>query len=526
MDERDPHWTVPEEPSSRRPGWVPPPPHQDSQPGEIPRFRPRDEPPGDVRSPARDPQTDETWYAAGASETTATVQPAPVIARRRRQRRRRLPVIVAGTAALALAAGSGIYVLVGSSEDKSPAAGSSRGTSQDSAYEKTVKDLNRQLDALLARRDSGIDNKDPNAFLAGLDPADKDLASGQKVTYKNLTMLPVVKHDFELARTSMPVPKDEKDLAGEWGLGYAYVTERVQLRNIDKRASEATYAWQLAVEDSKLIITDISPRLDPGSYAPAPWDDAALTLTQTEHMLVAATPDAAGKARQVADAAEAAYSRSTQYWRKGHPSEFVIFATAKPTTFRRWYGPDDEIGEDRAVAKTLAVPSCCARSRILLGDVTTTRIALDTSKHRQRVEFEWTLAHELTHAVAQPAKRAKGAKYIWADEGYAEWVGVQMLESRGYIANWASVARKAAQRSSFSGKLPTDRSFYGKNAELNYALAEQFFEYLVDRFGTAKTRDFYFYLNAMKVPDAGTAMRKYFKVSEQRLLAAWAESVA
>jgi hypothetical protein len=243
-------------------------------------------------------------------------------------------------------------------------------------------------------------------------------------------------------------------------------------------------------------------------------------------MIVAATPDAAGRVRQVADAAEAAYAHSLPYWRKGIPNEFVIFATAKGSTFRRWYGNDDELGEDEAIAKAIEVPSCCSSKRRVLGDVTSLRITVDTSEHPDRIDLEWTLAHELTHAVAEPLTPLSNDVMIWADEGYAEFVGVKMLESRGYVANWASVARTAARKKTFKRKLPADDSFYGKSADANYALSVRFFEFLADRYGTGKTRDFYFYLNAMRHPDLDAAIRKYFETSQKKLVAAWAAWVA
>jgi hypothetical protein len=57
-------------------------------------------------------------------------------------------------------------------------------------------------------------------------------------------------------------------------------------------------------------------------------------------------------------------------------------------------------------------------------------------------------------------------------------------------------------------------------------LSVRFFEFLADRYGTGKTRDFYFYLNAMRHPDADAAMRKYFGTSQKKLVAAWAAWVA
>lgn len=457
----------------------------------------------------------------GPAGLPAATQPLPVL--RPRRSRRRLVIGAAVATALVVAGGSGWYLLRGG--DQTDGSTPTPAASQDTRYVETLQATTRQLNALVDRRGRAVVDRDRAAFLAGLDPSKKKLIDKQKNIFRNLMALPVAKHDFKTGYTDLPRPNDLDDLGGAWDTGSAVITELVQLRAVDKQATEAQYTWRLTVRGGKLLVTDISPNKTDGSYAPAPWDGSALTLVRTRHMIVAATPDAAKRARQVSEAAEDAYSHSKRYWKKNPASEFVIFATAKASTFRRWYGKDDEFGEGEAVAKAIDVPSCCSNKRDLLGDVTSLRIIIDTSEHSDRIDLEWTLAHELTHAVAEPLAPLSNDVMVWADEGYAEFVGVKMLESRGYVTDWARVARKAADKKSFNNKLPADDDFYGKNADANYALSVRFFDFLAGRYGTAKTRDFYFYLNGMEFPDANAAMRKYFKTSEKKLVAAWADWV-
>jgi hypothetical protein len=453
----------------------------------------------------------------------AATQPLPVLPPR--WSRRRLMIGAAVATALVVAGASGWYVLRGRDQTNQSARTPTTSASQDTRYVDTLQATTRRLNALVDRRSRAVVERDRAAFLAGLDPSKKKLIDQQKSIFRNLMALPVAKHDFKTGYTDLPKPYDLDDLGGTWDTGSAVMTELVQLRDVDQEATEAQYTWELTVRGGKLLITDISPNKTDGSYAPAPWDGSALTVVRTRHMIVAATPDAARRARQVASAAESAYSHSKRYWRKNPASEFVIFATAKGSTFRRWYGKDDEFGEGEAVAKAIDVPSCCSNKRDLLGDVTSLRIIIDTSEHPDEIDLEWTLAHELTHAVAEPLAPLSNDVMVWADEGYAEFVGVKMLESRGYVTDWASVARKAANRKSFNNKLPADDDFYGKNADANYALSVRFFDFLASRYGTTKTRDFYFYLNGMEFPNANAAMRKYFKTSETKLVAAWADWV-
>jgi hypothetical protein len=485
--------------------------------GEVPEATLSEEPPapGAARNPG---------VAAAAEGAQTAVPGSPVVAapKRRRWLGRTRVIGIAVVTVLALAAGSGSYLLQDRDQQDRGAAAPTPSASRDTSYVDVLKETTGKLNALADRRGHAVIRRDRSGFLAGLDPSNKKLINQQKTIFKNLTTLQVTKHEFEVGYTDVPRPDNLENLGGTWDTGSADVTELVQLRKVDKQATEASYTWELTVRGGRLLITDIKPTEGSGSYAPTPWDGSVLTVVRGHHMIVAATPDAADRARQIADAAEAAYSHSLPYWRKGVPSEFVIFATAKGSTFRRWYGDDDELGEDEAIAKAIEVPSCCSSRRRVLGDVTSLRITVDTSEHPDRIDLEWTLAHELTHAVAEPLTPLSNDVMVWADEGYAEFVGVRMLESRGYVANWASVARTAARKKTFKRRLPGDDGFYGKNADANYALSVRFFEFLADRYGTGKTRDFYFYLNAMRHPDADAAMRKYFGTSQKKLVAAWA----
>jgi len=475
--------------------------------------------PGEAGDPA-------TAAVAESAEAGMPVLPTSAAPKRQRWWGRRHVMGIAAVTVLALAAASGSYLLQDGDQQDRRAAAHTPSAARKPTYVDVLKETTQKLNALADRRGEAIIRRDRKAFLTDLDSSNSKLVNQQKTIFKNLTTLQVTSHKFEVGYTDVPRPDDLDNLAGRWDTGSADVTELVRLRKVDTQATEASYTWELTVRHGRLVITGIEPKGDSGSYAPAPWDGSSLTVVRSRHMIVAATPDAAGRARQVAEAAEAAYSHSLPYWRKTIPSEFVIFATAKGSTFRRWYGADDELGEDEAIAKAIEVPSCCSSKRRVLGDVTSTRITVDTGEHPDRIDLEWTLAHELTHAVAEPLTPLSNDVMIWADEGYAEFVGVKMLESRGYVANWASVARTAARKKSFNGKLPADDGFYSKNADANYALSVRFFEFLADRYGTGKTRDFYFALNAMKHPDSDAAMRKYFDTSQKKLLAAWAAWVA
>jgi len=467
-------------------------------------------------------EADDRLRPLHADTTPLPASPGPPLPPAHRSRRLRIGAIVA--AAALLAGGTGVYFLRGS--DSHPRSTTPPTGSTVSRHPNLVASTRQSLDALLERRSHAIADDDRDAFLADIDPANKKLVSAQRLIFDNLTKLHAAENDFAISSYyTQPAPVDPNDLDGDWQRGEAHVESRVQLDEVDPRPTVAYYKWTVEIRDGTLVVTGIAPSLYPEPTAPMPWETARLTVRRTRHMLVATTPDAAKQTKQIADAAERAYRRSRSLWPRHAADEFVIFATTNRKLMGSWYGKLESAPDPTGV--TIQVPTCCLRAEDRLGDVTSTHIVLDIQEARDRIDLEWLLAHELTHAVAEPNDDIDHAGSLrWADEGYAEFVGISLLDHYGYVANWDQVARNYAHSNAFDDKLPTDRNFYTKDADAHYALAVRFFEYLADRYGKTTTRDFYFYLNAMKTPDADAAMRKYFHTPEKALVAAWANWVA
>jgi hypothetical protein len=430
-------------------------------------------------------------------------------------------VIVA--AVVFLAGGAGVYFLTGSHNH--PASTVAPSGSTGSKHPNFVASTRQTLVALLDRRGHALADNDRDAFLADIDPAKKELVSSQRLIFDNLTKLHASQNDFAIsAYYTQPAPVDPNDLDGAWQPGVAHVESRVQLDEVDPRPTVAYYKWTVEVRDGKLVITGIGPSPYPEPTAPMPWETGTLTVSRTRHMLVATTPDVANRTKQVADAAERSYRQSRSLWPKSAADEFVIFATANRKHMGSWYGKLESLPDPTGV--TIQVPTCCIREEEKVGDVISTHIVVDLNEARDRIDLEWLFAHELTHAVAEPNAEIHNAGTLrWADEGYAEFVGASLLDHYGFVANWDRVARKYARSGAFDRKLPADSAFYTKNAAVHYALAARFFEYLADRYGKTKTRDFYFYLNAMGTADPDAAMRKYFNTPAKALVAAWANWV-
>ncbi|HKE51702.1 MAG TPA: hypothetical protein VKE25_09335 [Actinomycetes bacterium] len=377
------------------------------------------------------------------------------------------------------------------------------------------------FNALLDRRTDAVADGDLKAFLADLDPTKTKLIRKQRLLFKNLGKLPV--KSFKYVQTSYlpPVPVQAGNPDGEFSTGHAMIEAWLRLVDADPRPTVARYSLKLELQAGKLVITDVSSTGAVRPYSPTPWDSTDLTVIRTTHMVVGVASDETDRAQAVADAAERAYDASLGLWPKQARKEFVIFAAGKRSTFESWYGFSDDT-PDFSVGRALTVPTCCQTRHKKLGDSTSTHIVLDLSELSDPIDLEWTLAHELTHAVAQPRAAADYDAPRWASEGYAEYVGIRLLAKRGYFALWARDVREYVADGKFRDRLPSDSGFYGRSADINYALSVRFFEYLAGEYGESTVKNFFFYLNSMDPLDTDAAMRKYFHASQRKVVSDWA----
>jgi hypothetical protein len=423
--------------------------------------------------------------------------------------------------ALALV-GGGLALRDRVGQDAAEATPSSSAKSQPGPTHPNLLASNRDaFNAVLDRRAEAVADGDLKAFLADLDPGKTKLLRGQRLLFKNLGVLPVKSFEYVAQSYLPPVPAQAGNPDGAFNPGSAIIEARLQFIDADPRPTVARYSVKLELRSGKLVITDISSKGAVRPFSPTPWDSTILTVVRTTHMVVGVAPDEKDRAQEIADAAERAFETSRGLWPKRSRNEFVIFAAGKRSAFESWYGLADDT-PDFSVGRALTVPTCCQTRQQKLGDSTSTHIILDLSELSDPIDLEWTLAHELTHAVAQPRAAANYEAPSWATEGYAEYVGIRLLAKRGYYALWARDVREYVADGKFRDRLPADERFYGRNADINYALSVRFFEYLAGEYGESTVKNFFFYLNSMDPLDTDAAMRRYLHASKKKVVANWA----
>src|SRR5262245_5359020 len=454
-----------------------------------------------------------------AGEFGATVSAGP--SRRRFWPRRRWTRAAVVLLALALVGGALVLLRDQVGSDATDAGPASSNGQPGSTHPNLLASNRDAFNALLNRRSDAVADGDLEAFLADIDPARTKLIRTQRLLFKNLGVLPVKSFKYVSTSYLPPVPAQAGNPDGAFNPGSAIIEARLQLVDADPRPTTAHYSVKLKLRSGRLLITDISSKGAVRPFSPTPWDSTELTVVRTTHMVVGVAADAKDRAQAIADAAERAYETSRGLWPKQARDEFVIFAAGRRSMFESWYGFADDT-PDFSVGRALTVPTCCGTRHQRLGDETSTHVILDLSELSDPIDLEWTLAHELTHAVAQPRAAANWEAPSWASEGYAEYVGIRLLDKRGYYALWASDVREYVADGKFRDRLPTDVGFYGRNADINYALSVRFFEYLAGEYGESTVKNFYFYLNAMDPLDVDAAMRKYFHASQKNVVADWA----
>ncbi|MGH8833850.1 MAG: hypothetical protein ACRDWG_02455 [Actinomycetes bacterium] len=463
-------------------------------------------------------------YGPGLAGEIGTVAPAGPSRRRfwpRRWWTRAIVVLLA----LALVGGGLVLFRDQVGRDAAEATRSPSGSNQPGPTHPNLLASNRDaFNALLDRRAEAVADGDLEVFLADLDPGKTKLLRRQRLLFDNLGVLPVKSFKYVAESYLPPVPAQAGNPDGAFNPGSAIIESQLQFIDADPRPTIARYSVKLELRSGKLVITDISSKGAVRPFSPTPWDSTDLTVVRTTHMVVGVAPDEKDRAQEIAAAAERAYETSRGLWPKRARDEFVIFAAGKRSTFESWYGFAHDT-PDFSVGRALTVPTCCQTRDQKLGDTTSTHVILDMSELSDPIDLEWTLAHELTHAVAQPRAAANYDAPSWAVEGYAEYVGIRLLAKRGYYALWARDVREYVADGKFRNRLPAEEGFYGRNADINYALSVRFFEYLAGEYGESTVKNFFFYLNSMDPLDTNAAMRKYFHSSPKKVVASWADWV-
>jgi hypothetical protein len=383
---------------------------------------------------------------------------------------------------------------------------------QPPSHEFTTGDVRDLLDRYAA----ALSRHDQRALLAQLERGNGRLAAGQRRLFGNLRQLDLATLHFVIVDVTLPEPDPAHP--GSYTAGWAEAWRQMQIRGIDPIASAQYFRLGLKVAADHLVISDIAPAASTASTRqPAPWDASALRVVRGHNVLVAGTPDVAGRLGGVLRSAEAAIADAGPCWPAHWQRTFTIFATGDRRLFSTWFR--SRFTKNEFIGFEVGLPVVDGDGDVVAGQAEAVpEVVIDVpGALRAPLGFRQLLEHEMTHA-ASGAERNPDTE-TWAIEGYADFVAFHGGSLRQ--ANRGGAAYRAFHSAhGLTVRLPGNADFYSRDAALNYDLAFLAFWYLQQRYGQAAVVRFFD--DANQHGAAAGLLQRHFHLTTKQFVNQWA----
>ncbi len=321
---------------------------------------------------------------------------------------------------------------------------------------------------IMHRRQRAVRQKDEQAFLADLDPANTAMRERQRRLFANLTRLPL--QTFTLAAEDATWPSDFAEARFRGSAYIPYVEQRLQLRGFDPVPVTTTYGltfapvrgrWRIVSDD------DVADR-EPEGARDAPWDLTRIVVRRSPHALGIFDEVSDESSRRLMAWTEQSVRNVERavplHWR----GTVVFYALSSQRLLER-------MGTRFLDRAAIAFP--------VLDDVgsptrrVSTRVVINP-KYLPRNEFEGTylLTHEITHVALA---RTNGGTPAWVQEGLADYVA-----THGADPQWWAPAEPTVERARRGADAMPGSTFFGDaDPGFEYDLSLAACSYLADRFG-------------------------------------------
>ncbi|MEO7944271.1 MAG: hypothetical protein ABIR34_12790 [Marmoricola sp.] len=381
-----------------------------------------------------------------------------------------------------------------------PVEGSAPGTAQ--SGETSAAQAHRQEERVLNQRVRAVRDRDMGLFLRRVDHGDAGLIARQRRYYRNLVQLPLARFGYRVLARDW----DGIRIAPRWGsdVRVPQVQLTMQLEGYDAVAVKRTVGFAFSFRNGKATI--VSDRTIAGKPlfegAPAPWDLAAITVSEEPGVLGifdnGARASAATVTRAVRDGIDQIDKALPFTW-AGHVVVYSVQSSRVLASFTDVPGGSldhlgaltfptyaEGSGSQVASARMLVMPSSVNAGQPFLGRIT---------------------RHELSHVAI--GYRDDGAP-AWVSEGIAEYLGAREIPQRQRIIPTSALSRAQTQDTA----MPASESFNNTDQEWHYALSWMACDYIADTFGESRLWEL---VAAMHNGGEGTTDREQDRVLEQVL---------
>ncbi|MFC0625415.1 hypothetical protein [Kribbella deserti] len=346
-----------------------------------------------------------------------------------------------------------------------------------------------EVDRVLIRRAKAVLAKDSTAFVADIDPADKELLAEQRILFDNLVQ-------FGFSRLSYHQKREQFDqtlIERHGPTTYAVQVVMIyQIKGINRLPVRTLVGYVFVQRpDGKWVITDdddLDRALPRGSHHEA-WDVGPVLVQRAPRVLIVVERGQTELAANLLTEASSAVRTVTKRWPGGWIGAGVVIAVDDPIV----RGADYSV--ERNAEDALAMATWVYRT--LPGEVTTEGERADSyvvvnPRNRGRLDTR-SLAHEFIHVAAA---RYGAHAPRWLVEGVATYV--EYLPMAGE-RDLALDAYRAMVRTKYLAKakaLPADSTFFARSSS-SYPLSWLAADYLFSKHGPTEVATLYQELAAL-----------------------------
>ncbi len=408
---------------------------------------------------------------------------APPVRRRHGQA---VLVAVAGIVALLLVAGLVVALSTRDGDSPAPAAdGVAKGASASSGE---LEGKDAAIQKVLDRRAEAVLDRDREAFLADVDPADKAFVSAQEQLFDNLARVDFAGWQYELIGEDYNRP----DLADEYDRPYHLpaILLHYAIKGFDRaEVARPQVLTFLKTADRWLIASDsdADDQLPETGHAD-PWDRRPVFVKKGHSVLVIADSEDKAQLGRLVRVGDAAVRRVAGLWPDGWRRRVVIVAVRDQQLIETYFRTSARTSENVAA---IAVPAydtvpgwtkddgthepLVARSRIILNP------RYFDASDRGNADL---LTHEVTH-VATQSRTFPGAP-AWLAEGAAEFTAYRYLQPFT-----VRLPRELARQVAAGSVDLATYDFYNRAVNSHYIAGFLACAYINDEYGPATLRKVY-----------------------------------
>ncbi|MEQ4306226.1 hypothetical protein ABNF97_33400 [Plantactinospora sp. B6F1] len=353
---------------------------------------------------------------------------------------------------------------------------------QSGDYEGSASKLSK-IRPILERRAKALTERNEKAYLADIDPANKDLIGQERLVFANLRQF-----EFAEIRYVLEGMHERPAEEGSWFRPVTRITKLTADAGPGDIAPAESFHYRLIKKGDKYLIGDIvrvttenrEELGEPGPRADAPWHTDKLNVLKVGDAVWLVGDESVTDLKEYAAVTNRELATVKKLWgdRDAFPGN-VLFFTRDPKNVDQWFGLGST-GPTSEQALGYQIPQLGVgkNGRIYADQFAASRIVVNLGSIEAGRNPTWTtVRHELTHAVTARVSLAGYNELLqparWVVEGFARYS--ETIDQPARTAAIRGDVARGVRAGKFRGTTPRSEAFYNKDVIFNYALGSTVF---------------------------------------------------